>query len=219
MIVKIAGASGSGKTTLVRAYMKFIKQTCKVEIHSCEETLGDSTGKRWREPWQETYSKDGLLHFGSFKKMVVLGRYVDGVATGGMDCISNKDVRFTMIQRMTGAVKILCLFEGLIVGKTYGAIGELSERTRNAPWLYVFMDTPFDVCVQRVLARRAAAGNTAPYNPEKHLRADWRSCWLGTQTRVRSAGFAVHIVNYKHSPAKQARALHNAILALNKGVL
>lgn len=212
MIVKIAGASGSGKTSLMRAFMKFVAAKYKVEFHAVEEVNSDGTAT-WKEQWQESF---GSMANAPFKRVDVLGRYVPGVATGGMDCIGSKDVRYRMIERHTKATKVLCLFEGLIVGKTYGAIGALSEATRKAPWLYVFMDTPFDVCVWRVQQRRAAAGNTSAFDPEKHLRSDWRSCFVGTRDRATEAGFPVYIVRHRETPEVQARALWKAILAVKQ---
>jgi hypothetical protein len=38
------------------------------------------------------------------------------------------------------------------------------------------MDTPFEVCVERVLSRRAAAGNGNPFDPERTMRPTFNSC-------------------------------------------
>jgi hypothetical protein len=55
------------------------------------------------------------------------------------------------------------VFEGLLISTFYGAIGKLME-TRDS--VVMFLDTPLDVCIARVKARRRAAGNFRPFDPE-----------------------------------------------------
>src|SRR5690606_36459436 len=89
----------------------------------------------------------------------VLGRCEN--ACGGMDTISDKYDRFELVRKAVLGDKrhangLIVFFEGLITGKTYGALGELSEKhdeRKAGRWLCAFMDTPFDVCAARVLQR------------------------------------------------------------------
>ena len=54
------------------------------------------------------------------------------------------------------------VFEGLLLSTFYGDIGRLME-TRDS--VVMFLNTPLEVCIARVKARRAAAGNFRPFNP------------------------------------------------------
>ena len=55
------------------------------------------------------------------------------------------------------------VFEGLLMSTFYGAIGRLME-TRDS--VVMFLDTPLELCIERVEARRRAAGNFRPFNPK-----------------------------------------------------
>jgi hypothetical protein len=107
---------------------------------------------------------------------MVLGSYAS--TCGGMDSISDKEERLAFVKYACKPGRIV-VFEGLITGKTYGKLGELSEahyKRKAGRWLYAFMDTPFDVCAARVLQRRAAAGNANPFDPERTMRSTFTSC-------------------------------------------
>jgi hypothetical protein len=54
------------------------------------------------------------------------------------------------------------VFEGLLLSTFYGGIGKLMETWDS---MAMFLDTPLQVCIARVKARRAAAGNFRPFNP------------------------------------------------------
>lgn len=164
VVIKLGGVNGSGKTTVATALLKEIKPT----VH---DVVLPATGKATQ------------IHKGSWggKRVWVLGKY--DTACGGMDTISDKHDRYQLVEEVVRAkgktAPDIVFFEGLITGKTYGALGELSEAHHafgEARWLYAFMDTPFDVAVQRVLTRRATAGNSAPFDPERTMRPTYDSC-------------------------------------------
>lgn len=181
-VVKIGGCNGSGKTSLVRGILDHIgahpeNATAKVE--------------RYKVPYD-------------IARVSVLGDYHPSRACGGMDTISDKDVRFGLVKANAREGNIV-FFEGLITGKTFGALGELSNKQRGH-WIYAFMDTPFDVCVERVLKRRKAKGNDAPFDPERTMRPTFRSC-EATARRAEAEGHKVVWVNYKLTPTKAAQKL------------
>lgn len=158
VVVKMGGCNGSGKTSVARALMKHI---------GIDDTRSFA-GAHKRE----------AHYVGEYEdvEVVVLGSYEN--VCGGMDTISDKEDRLALIKKHCKPGRII-FFEGLITGKTYGAIGQLSEQHVNKKkgrWLYAFPDTPFETCVERVLARRQAAGNDAPFDPERTLRPTFDSC-------------------------------------------
>lgn len=199
-VIKLAGCNGSGKTTFARALMaRFNLQ----KAHS---------GKTKKNPDHYVGATD------SGRAFVVLGSYE--TTCGGMDTISDKLERLALI---TWACKKypdgFIFFEGLITGKTYGAIGTLSEshvKTRKGAWLYAFMDSPFSVCVERVLKRCAAAGNANEFDPERTMRPTYDSCVslclkvLGTkQAKIGPQPYphTVHMVRHNVKPAVAVAAL------------
>lgn len=158
-VIKLGGCNGSGKTSVAKAVM----------------SLTDAVPATWKGT-----RKSPNHYVGNFQghEVLILGSYES--VCGGMDTISDKEERFKMVE---WAHKVIApggivFFEGLMTGKTYGALGALSEKhhKKDTRWLYAFMDTPFDVCVQRVLQRRKAAGNDAPFDPERTMRSTFNSC-------------------------------------------
>lgn len=198
-VVKIGGCNGSGKTSLVKAIIKH-----------CALRRGD-----------EGLSKRDAHYLGAYSNadIVVLGSYVN--VCGGMDTISDKDDRLALIQRFSrgrGYKDRIVIFEGLITGKTFGAIGDLSNADRQArrqPWLYAFMDTPFEVCVERVLQRRAARGNTGEFDPERTMRPTFKSC-LSVADRAQAEGHMVRYINHKWKPETAAKNLITMALELHR---
>lgn len=207
-VIKLGGVNGSGKTSVARSVMDEMDnlQECGVLLPSDKRTkvyLGRVDGY----------------------PVVVLGKY--DTACGGMDTIGDKHDRQWLIE--TYAKKNsdnIILAEGLITGKTYGALGRLSEAHVDAKvgrWLYAFMDTPFDVAVERVLARRQAAGNAAPFDPERTMRPTYESCTrLADYLRGHAVGRVevmqqpVLMLNHKHKPARLAKALLEYAIGIHR---
>ncbi len=190
-VIKLGGCNGSGKTTLARAFLERYKLE---PIH----TKGKKVFAYGGEP------VNGL-------QPVLLGSYA--TVCGGMDTISDKDVRLSLIHKYAKPDKLL-MFEGLITGKTYGAIGAYSEESQQmGTWLYAFMDTPFDVCVQRVLQRRQAKGNAAPFDPERTMRPTFGSC-EGTLRIAGEHGQVTHLVAHRAPVAQELKIMVDAALRL-----
>lgn len=185
LVVKIGGCNGSGKTSLVRALIAQLAMqplphpTKPKRIHAYVGKIGK-------------------------RKVYVLGSYVN--ACGGMDTISCKHERLAMVKQFTLSKKDIVIFEGLITGKTYGALGALSDE-QHGRWIYAFMDTPFEKCVERVLQRRKEAGNDAPFDPERTMRSTFKSCQSVRKKVSDMPHHSVYDVNHKHPPARAAKDL------------
>jgi hypothetical protein len=158
-VIKLGGCNGSGKTSVAKAVMD----------------LAEVMPFRWTGNRKSPNFYDGQWQG---RPVVVLGSYES--ACGGMDTISDKDERVAMIKWAIENIDDngIVFFEGLMTGKTYGALGAMSEvhKAMGTPWLYAFLDTPFEVCVERVLTRRKAAGNHEPFDPERTMRSTFDSC-------------------------------------------
>lgn len=197
-VVKLGGCNGSGKTTLARAVM---------------ELCGPMRSGHIKAGGRKTPN----YYVGSYKgvEVVVLGNYE--TVCGGMDTISDKLDRLALLNKVCKPDRIV-FYEGLITGKTYGAMGALSEthvKTGKGKWLYTFMDTPFQTCVDRVLKRRHDAGNGNPFDPERTMRPTYDSCdKLARKLRQEVEGRSgplhphpVHMVSHKNVAATEAEVL------------
>lgn len=190
-VVKLGGTNGSGKTSVARALLEAMDNRHKNPVSGKPTNyFGTINGLRWS----------------------VLGSYE--TVCGGMDTISDKHVRLQIIEReMAHMQNDAVFFEGLITGKTYGAIGALSEVKNHCKWIYAFMDTPFDVCVARVQARRLAAGNTTPFNPQRTMLPTYKAV-QSTAKRAVAQGHRVLWLPFAASPSELVQRLINEVEAL-----
>lgn len=195
MIVKIGGTNGSGKTTLVREIMKRWRFYPGVLIKNAKPV----------EYWADVKVRDPLSEW--FKRIVVLGDYRN--VCGGMDAIGDNELRLSLVEQYLKKKDTLVFYEGVLTGVTYGAMGEMSDRPKGVPWLYTFMNTPYEVCVERVVARRKAKGNLTPFDGMKSLHPKIRAC-QSVATKAEAAGHAVHWVEVGKSDV-QIKALFKRI--------
>lgn len=61
------------------------------------------------------------------------------------------------------------IVEGSIVATVFTRWNELAKGIGDNYW-FLFLDTPVDMCISRVLARRAAKGDTRTFDPDKTLK-------------------------------------------------
>lgn len=131
MLISLRGTNGSAKSTVVR---KFMTDAVVTPIYA-------SLGTRLPEAYKVVVS-------GCKKPVFVLGPYV--TQCGGCDRLQY-DQLIELIEKY--ALKGHVLFEGIIVTSVYGRVGTLLEKYRKNA-VFVFLDTPLEVCLERVEARR-----------------------------------------------------------------
>ena len=140
MIIKIHGTSGAGKTTIVRNIMEQAEQILPM-------------GKIHRP---EAYK---LTMPNKSKPLYILGPYE--TACGGMDAISEVEDQIDLIHKYAELGDVI--YEGLLMSTYYGRLGTAMEEY-GEDHIWAFLNTPEDLCIERVKARRLAAGNTKPLN-------------------------------------------------------
>lgn len=142
VIIKLHGTSGSGKTTIVRELMK---QGFSVPL------LNGANRKIEAYKTELPYLKEPLY---------VLGPYT--AVCGGMDSLSdvNDHIRLLHTYSQLGHV----IYEGLLASEYYGRLGAASEQYGDNH-IFAFLDTPIELCLERIAVRRAARGNLKPLNP------------------------------------------------------
>lgn len=188
LVVKIGGCNGSGKTSLVRALIAELNLQ-PVQHPTKPKRISAYTGKLGAHTvW-------------------VLGSYAN--TCGGMDTISDKHERMALVKQYAiPKSKNIVIFEGLITGKTYGALGTLScDEGHYGNWIYAFMDTPFNECVRRVLERRINAGNDAPFDPTRTMLSTFKSVQSVRAKASSEKYHSVYDIKHNQKPGVAARLL------------
>ena len=141
LIINVRGTSGSGKTHLTREFMK--------SRHP--NIVTDNAGKVYG------YSCNGWFVVGSYENVC-----------GGCDTIKTQQ---QIIDRVAWGVSMgyHVWLEGLILSTIYGLVGAYSEEYAER-WVFAYLNTPVDVCVERVIERRRVAGNIKPFDKENTVK-------------------------------------------------
>ena len=186
-IIKIHGCSGAGKTTAVRSLLELGHGIRVQRAVAPAEGYGKSYG-------QGAIVTVYDLAIPSLKFPVfVLGNY-DGLACGGVDGIS--DFRHVLMLLDEYAPQGHVVFEGLLQSTYYGKMGEHSLKY-GKDYIYAFLDTPAELCVERVKHRRAAAGNKKEFNPQ--LTLDKHATILHVKEKVQARGHTVATLKHDES--------------------
>jgi thymidylate kinase len=140
MLINVRGTSGAGKTTVVRALMA-----------QCSHKAIYGVLPRLPEAYELTLPR--------CDPVFVIGPYL--TPCGGCDRIQPFALVPQLIEKYARQGHVV--FEGLLMSTFYGAIGKLMEMWDS---VVMFLDTPLELCIERVEARRRAAGNFRPFNPK-----------------------------------------------------
>ncbi len=140
MIIQIRGTSGSGKSTVVREVMS--------KLGGWEPQYVDGR----RKPLYYFRESNG-------KRGIVLGHY--DTACGGCDTIGAAPRVFSLTQELEYDYLIS---EGLLLGED----SKWSLQMDNLR--VVFLTTPLEECLSRIVNRRKEKGNEKPLNPHNTTR-------------------------------------------------
>lgn len=156
-IINIRGCNGSGKTTLVRKLIGLDPDARKVKLDT---------------KVNEVRSFSTLGHNLPNLQTIVVGPYVDGKATGGMDNVHTTEEALWAVENAArhGANVV---FEGVLISTVWATWLDHSrnlDKQLRMPITFAFLDTPVDVCVERVKQRRLAKGRPAEGFKEDQVR-------------------------------------------------
>lgn len=182
MIVKLHGNSGSGKTTVARQIM----------------SLGDRIDLGVNPKRPEAYQV--VIPYWK-RPLFVLGPYTN--TCGGLDSVGTWREAADLLHKY--AAKGHVFYEGLLSSTYYGSFGKETERY-GKDHIFAFMDTPLEVCIQRILGRRAEAGNSKPLN-EDNTRNRQKPI-SNVRSRCIALGRTVVDVRHDELPAIQVLALY-----------
>jgi pantothenate kinase len=183
VILRLAGTFGSGKTTAMREFI--VGYPCEV-LMSRNKIAG--------------YRLD-LNEAGVRAPVFVVGKY-DNVC-GGTDAIKTQAEIAEKILKAHPLGHVL--YEGALVSAS-GLAGQVTQAIHSTGCdVYAFLDTPQDLCIERVRGRRLAAGNEKEFDP-KNLIQKFESV-VNCYKNLRNEGsYDVRLINHEH--------IHSALLEI-----
>ena len=182
--IQVCGTSGSGKTTLVR---RLYKDSGAHPI----AWLDTKTKTIQKHPTKKPIISVG--HHPFHGKLYFLGSYES--VCGGCDTIPSVKLVAECLQILHDQYADgVCLFEGLMISHMIGTVGDQQcSMGLNNHWR-AYLDTELRQCLDNVLERRKARGQTKPFNPS-NTQKDWprvrqsRDNWIKLGGVVRDLRF------------------------------
>ena len=174
-IVNIRGCNGSGKTTIVRQFLT------KLPTEALSVKGGRPAGYRVNA-WS----------WGLKIPVYVVGSYEN--TCGGADGIKTQEEIADRVVKAHGYGHVLV--EGLLMSKSSNN-GHVAPILKEHGAIFAFLDTPWDVCLERVLARRAAAGNDKPFDPEKTMKTAYEQCHRSAELLTEAGGYDVRWLDWR----------------------
>jgi hypothetical protein len=177
-IFDLRGTNGAGKSHIPHTLMK--------QYHTDVFVPGTMPAVSGVECWTT------MLH-GSDMAMTMLGKY--HTQCGGCDGISTqKIIEDACIGLSAEGANVL--IEGSIVATVYTRWCELAYRLPN--YVFCHLDTPLELCIERVKARRILADNIDEFDPYKTLVPRYRSIKRVFEKLV-AAGRTVRTIDHTRS--------------------
>jgi thymidylate kinase len=148
-LISLRGTHGSGKSYVMNNFLK---------SHKAQKMKYGMLGPRLPEAYELQIS-------GTKELTYVIGPYI--TACGGLDAVQPYENILNLLDKYVGKGNLV--FEGLMASGVYGRIGEwMEDYAKNVHVL--FLDTPYETCVKRVLKRRHERGNDTEFDPENVLK-------------------------------------------------
>lgn len=142
-LISLRGTHGSGKTFVMHNFLK---------AHPSKPKYG-MLGARLPEAYELTMK-------GADGPVFVIGPYL--TACGGLDAVQPYENILKLLSKYEPEGHMV--FEGLMASGVYGRIGEWMEPFKKRVHV-LFLDTPYEKCVERVESRREARGNRTELDP------------------------------------------------------
>ena len=177
-VINIRGTSGSGKSTLIRQYLAAHGNGVKVTVPNGKKSLTIGYATEDRPP------------------TFVVGRYETDC--GGCDTIKTQDEICHRVRKFARSGHVL--FEGLLVSHIYGRYRDLAiehTRDRGGPFHFAFLDTPLELCIERVTQRRLSKGNTKPLDPTNTIQK-WHDSRRVFE-KCKADGLSVHWLSHENA--------------------
>lgn len=182
----LRGTNGSGKTYVARELLKAI---------GAEPVERNERGKV-RAYLGKMHSHEPYGHYEH--PVVVFGSYE--TQCGGCDTIPSVRIVADMLRhymRQPQMNRGLVFYEGLMISHMIGTVGEAAREFKN-DHVMAFLDTPLEVCISRVRARRVERGvDGAGFNPHNIIADHPRV--IGARRNAIAQGFTVLDVPHENA--------------------
>jgi len=172
----LRGTNGSGKTFVARNLLK----------------------KFWGCPIRRTERGKVEVYEGNMNgiPLFFLGSYE--TQCGGCDTIPSVGrVAELLKDLMSRPEHGIVFFEGLMISHMLGTVGAMQAQLGKQNNVLAFLDTPLEVCIERVKLRRLERGNEKPFDP-RNIVADHprvRSC----MAKAIQQGYKVIVINHDNA--------------------
>lgn len=173
---QIRGTNGTGKTTIVRA---LLKQANARPHHYEKNKVRSYRGELFGTP----------IYF--------LGSYETNC--GGCDTIPSVAKVAELLERyMTiDYERCIVVFEGLMISHMLGTVGAMQEKLGKDRNILAYLDTPLELCIQRVVDRRVAQGDLREFNP-RNVILDHERVILNKR-RAEKLGYRVVTIDHRNA--------------------
>lgn len=178
VILRIAGTFGSGKTTAMREFLAYPSEVLMVNNRIAGYRV-DMSAQDIKAP------------------AFVVGKYDN--TCGGTDAIKTQAEIAEKILKAHPLGHVL--YEGALVSAS-GLAGQVTQAIHGTGCdVYAFLDTPQELCIERVIKRRLAAGNEKEFNP-KNLVDKFESVVNCYKNLRNEGGYDVRLIDHT-SPHEQ----------------
>jgi len=208
-VYSIRGTNGSGKTTLAR---RFLPPNLKGQYAKGEG--GDTGGPvdlcfypspTKTDPDREKRVEGYIRLTKALGTVGAVGSY--DASCGGMDKIPSFEIQRNAISYMLAADRINCdhvIAEGLLASGVYGSWADYARLLagQGHRYLFIYLHTPLDVCVERVRARQASVGKAG-----KDFKVLQVETMMGRAMRGRAAAMRDGMHVYDLPPSNDTNVL------------
>lgn len=173
IILRVAGTFGSGKTTAMRSFFEYPNQV----LMSGGRIAG--------------YRVDAS-QVGVQQPIFIVGKYDN--TCGGTDAIKTQAEIAEKILKAHPLGHVL--YEGALVSAS-GLAGQVTQAVHPTGCdVYAFLDTPQELCIERVKGRRLAAGNEKEFNPA-NLIDKFESVVNCYKNLRKAGGYDVRLIDHR----------------------
>lgn len=179
MIINIRGTSGSGKTYTVRSFM----ESC-----GAESLIHNNDGKVVAH----------LVHF-QMIPVYIIGSYMN--VCGGCDVIPTQNMVCSLVRHFSQFGHVM--FEGLIASHLYARYVALWKEltSYDIPFVFAYMDTPLEICIERVKQRRLDRGDTRKFSITNTV--NHHTSTFNTKRKFEKVGIDTVMIEHKEDPVAQ----------------
>lgn len=128
---------------------------------------------------------------------IVVGKYA--TACGGCDGVGSAVEVVRRVKLFVEQAKVV-LLEGILVAHTFQRYSDLAKdlEGQSCRYHFLFLDTPLEICIERVKSRRLAAGNSKPFNP-RNVEHDYHAIWDRVRPKCLAAGHNVTVLPWQNA--------------------